>query len=95
MALARALRRPLRTLLSNAGFEPSPIVAQLVSPQAFDVRDGCAVDAWASGLLDPLPPLRDSLQKAASLARLVIGTEVAVLEDEGGPASARSSGTRE
>lgn len=75
----QALRAPLRALLASIDVEPASVLALLEAPEAFDIRLRAPIDAWDAGLLDPLAPLEDALHKAASLTRLLLRTQLAIV----------------
>ncbi len=84
-----ALESPLRTIISNAGGEPS-IVVQRVK----EGKDGFGYNAYtdqyedlmAAGVIDPTKVTRLALENAASIASLILTTEaiVADIQEEGG-----------
>jgi chaperonin GroEL len=84
-----ALESPLRTIISNAGGEPS-IVVQKVK----EGKDGFGYNAYsdqyedlmAAGVIDPTKVTRLALENAASIASLILTTEavVADIQEEGG-----------
>lgn len=80
-ALARALTGPLRAIVRNAGFESSPILAEAARHDegwAFDVLRGEWVDAWESGIIDPLPVVGAALQTSVSTAMMAVTTDVLI-----------------
>jgi chaperonin GroEL len=79
----RALEEPIRQLAENAGLEGS-LVAQEVLASAknkgYDFREGTLVDMFEAGIIDPAKVTRSALQNAASVAGLLLTTEVIVTE---------------
>jgi chaperonin GroEL len=78
----RALEQPVREIVFNAGVDGSIVVGKLVDQQNTD----CGVDAQSlqyvdlvdAGIVDPTKVVRLALQDAASIAGLLITTEVMV-----------------
>lgn len=80
-ALAEALAEPMRAIVENAGFDPSPIVheARRRGPGwTFDVVRGEWVEARAGGLVDPLPVTLTALEASVSSATMALTTDVLV-----------------
>jgi chaperonin GroEL len=80
-ALARALGEPMRTIVSNAGFEPGAIVCesrQRKDSEVFDVVRREWVDPWQTGLLDPLAVVLMALECGVSLATMALTADVLV-----------------
>ncbi|KKT02128.1 MAG: 60 kDa chaperonin [candidate division TM6 bacterium GW2011_GWF2_43_17] len=79
----RALEEPLRIIASNAGFDASVVVNRVREGSGdfgFDAKENAYVDMVASGIIDPAKVVRSALQYAASIAGLLITTEVLVVE---------------
>jgi chaperonin GroEL len=77
----KALEYPLRTIVSNAGYEASLTVErvrQQVSPFGFDAKEGVYGDMIAFGIIDPVKVARCALQNAASIAGLLLTTEALI-----------------
>ena len=82
LILARAVEAPIRTLLANAGEEPSAILAQLQYGQAghgFDVMKGEIVPMAEAGILDVAHVQKEALRRAVSSAALALTVDVLVL----------------
>jgi chaperonin GroEL len=79
----KAMEEPLRLIVENAGVEPS-VVVNKVSDGAtnfgFNAATGAYGDMEAMGILDPTKVVRTALQNAASIAGLMITTEVMIAE---------------
>ncbi|MBD3264106.1 MAG: chaperonin GroEL, partial [Candidatus Omnitrophica bacterium] len=74
---------PLRQLVGNAGFEGSVIVEKLKSEKpnvGFDAETNKITDMFEAGIIDPTKVARTALQNAASIASLLITTEVVVAD---------------
>jgi chaperonin GroEL len=82
--VARALAKPIRTIAENGG-EDGAVVADEVLEQGeknpnigFDANTRKYVDMIKAGVIDPLRVTRSALQNAASIAGLMLTTEVMV-----------------
>jgi chaperonin GroEL len=89
----RALEQPVRDIALNAGVDGSIVVGKLVDQQdidyGFDAQSLQYVDLVDAGIVDPTKVVRLALQDAASIAGLLITTEVMVAgrpEDQSQPA---------
>ena len=79
----RALEEPIRQLASNAGIDGA-----IVAGRAFKEKEGTGFDAqrleWVdvvrAGIVDPAKVARSALQNAASVASILLTTEVAVAD---------------
>ncbi len=81
--LCSALEAPLRQISSNAGDEPSVVtneVKALKGNNGYDASDSQYGDMIEKGILDPAKVTRSALQAAASVAGLMVTTEVMVSE---------------
>jgi chaperonin GroEL len=93
MIVRRALEAPLRRIAENAGLEASVVVEKvklLKSPtEGFDAESLDYVDMLKAGIIDPTKVTRVALQHAASIASLLLTTEVLIADmPEAGPAGA-------
>ena len=78
-----ALEAPLRWIARNAGYEGSVVVERVRSDngaKGLNAASGEYVDLLKAGVVDPLKVTRSALQNAASIASLVLTTEVLVVE---------------
>jgi chaperonin GroEL len=88
----RAVEEPLRTIVANSGDEPSVVVNNVVDGKGnygYNAATGEYGDLVEQGVLDPTKVTRTALQNAASVASLLLTTEVAVCEvaeDKAAPA---------
>lgn len=84
IALARrAMEVPLREIVANAGDEPSVVLAKVAEGKGtfgYNAATGKFGDMIEMGILDPTKVTRTALQNAASIAGLMITTEVMVAE---------------
>ncbi|MYZ42653.1 chaperonin GroEL [Schauerella aestuarii] len=81
--ILRAIEEPLRTIVANAGEEPSVVVNQVASGSGnygYNAATGEYGDLVEQGVLDPTKVTRTALQNAASVASLLLTTEAAVAE---------------
>ena len=79
----RALEEPIRQLVNNAGLEGSVVVHRVKQEKTnvgYDVNQNDYVDMINAGIIDPTKVTRTALQNAASIAGLLITTEVLVSE---------------
>ena len=87
----RALAEPARRIADNAGLDGSVAVRRtraLPAGDGLDVVAGEYVDMVDAGVLDPTAVVRVALQSAASVAKVVLATEVLAVEPARLPASA-------
>ncbi|MEE8388002.1 MAG: chaperonin GroEL, partial [Acidiferrobacterales bacterium] len=79
----RSMEEPLRQIVANAGGEPAVVyqnVAEGKGNYGFNAATGKYGDMLKMGILDPTKVTRAALQNAASIAGLMITTEVMVAE---------------
>ena len=80
----RALQSPARQIFENAGEDGSIIVGKLLEKgdanHGFDAQSGTYVDMVKAGIIDPTKVVRLALQGAASIAGLLVTTEVMVAD---------------
>jgi chaperonin GroEL len=80
----RALQSPARQIFENAGEDGSIIVGKLLEKgdahYGFDAQSGTYVDMLKAGIIDPTKVVRLALQGAASIAGLLVTTEVMVAD---------------
>jgi chaperonin GroEL len=82
--IRRSLEEPIRQIVANAGLEGSVVVEKVRSGQkpswGFDAASEIYVDMIEAGIIDPTKVTRTALQNAASVAGLMLTTEVMVAE---------------
>jgi chaperonin GroEL len=81
--LARAIEEPLRNIVENAGEDAAVIVNQVKAGKGaygYNAASGEFGDMLEAGILDPTKVTRLALQNAASVAGLLLTTEVMVAE---------------
>ncbi|HLN30302.1 MAG TPA: chaperonin GroEL [Gemmataceae bacterium] len=91
--VARALEKPIRTIAENSGTDGA-VVADEVRQRdeksgniGYNANTGEYVDMFKAGIVDPTKVTRSALQNAASIAGLMLTTEVLITkidEDEAG-----------
>jgi chaperonin GroEL len=81
----RALEAPARQIASNAGLDGALIVAKLRESNdpnfGYDAQRAEWGDLVAAGVIDPVKVVRLALQNAASVAGMLITTEVLVIDE--------------
>ncbi len=83
--VARALESPARTIASNCGKDGAVIadeVRQLKGAMGYDASKDDYVDMFKAGILDPAKVVRSALSNAASIAGLMLTTQVLVTRTE-------------
>jgi chaperonin GroEL len=82
----RALEEPLRQIVANAGKEGAVIVERVRSEKnpniGYNVITEEFEDLVAAGVIDPAKVTRSALQNAASIAGLMLTTEVLISEHQ-------------
>ncbi len=87
----KALEQPFRILIQNAGMDDGIALAKIQESNGnmgIDVMDGVLKDLVKAGIIDPVKVTRSALQNAASIAAMVMTTEVLITdapEKEKGP----------
>lgn len=79
----RALEAPLRAIVTNAGDEPSVVVAKVLEGKGnygYNAATGEYADLVETGVVDPTKVTRTALQNAASIAGLILTTDATVAE---------------
>src|SRR5947208_15408127 len=80
----RALEEPIRQIVQNAGLEGSVVVekvrAAIPITRGFDAETNEYVDMMQAGIIDPTKVERIALQNAASIASLLLTTEVLITD---------------
>ena len=79
----RAASEPMRWIADNAGEQGYVVVskvAELPAGQGFNAASGEYVDLIAAGVIDPVKVTRSALANAASIAGMLLTTEVLVVD---------------
>jgi chaperonin GroEL len=92
----RALQAPARQIIANAGAEGSVVVGKLLEKgdvnYGFDAQSGSYVDMVKAGIIDPSKVVRLALQGAASVAGLLVTTEVMIAAKSDNQSTPMSTG---
>jgi chaperonin GroEL len=83
--LAKALEAPMRQIAENCGKDGAVIadeVRQMKGNMGFDASTGEWVDMMERGILDPAKVVRNALSNAASIAGLMLTTQVLVTRSD-------------
>jgi chaperonin GroEL len=78
-----AIESPLRTIVSNAGGEPSVVINKIRENKGnygYNARTDIYEDLFAAGVIDPTKVTRLALENAASIAALLLTTECVVAD---------------
>jgi chaperonin GroEL len=78
-----ALKAPTRQIVDNGGGEGEVIVAELMEKtgnMGYDANTGEIVDMFKAGIIDPAKVARTALQNAASVAGLMLTTNVLITD---------------
>jgi chaperonin GroEL len=90
----RAMEEPFRQIIANAGVEPSVVlndVRQREGSYGYNAQTEAYGDMLDMGIIDPAKVTRSALQNAASIAGLMITTEV-MIADRPEPKGAAGAG---
>ena len=91
--ITRALEEPIRQIAENSGKDGSVIadeVRQKSGNTGYDANTGEYVDMYKSGIIDPAKVVKSALSNAASIAGLMLTTQVLITrtdDNEGGDKS--------
>ncbi|HEU0127175.1 MAG TPA: TCP-1/cpn60 chaperonin family protein, partial [Pseudonocardiaceae bacterium] len=88
---------PVAWIANNAGFEGSVVVAKVREMDwghGFDAEAETYCDLVAAGIVDPVKVTRSAIVNAASIARMVITTQSAVVDtpEQQAPAAGHGHG---
>jgi chaperonin GroEL len=93
--VARALAAPLFWIAANAGIEGAVVVDRVKAgewAQGFNADTLAYGDLLADGVVDPVKVVRSAVVNAASIARMVLTTESAIVDKPEPPAPAPAGG---
>jgi chaperonin GroEL len=86
--IRRALQAPLRQIVANAGLDGAVVAGKILENNdpdyGFDAQKELYVDLVQAGIVDPAKVVRHTIQGAASIAGLLITTEVMVAQTSRG-----------
>jgi len=98
--IARALTKPIRTIAENCGEDGAVVVAEVTergekNPNiGYDANTGEYVDMLKAGIVDPTKVTKSALSNAASIAALMLTTEVMITKiDEDQPKGGKVAGS--
>lgn len=84
--VAKALEEPIRHIIENAGIESSIIIDSIKKTNkknyGYDALNENYGDMVELGIVDPAKVTRTALQNAASVAQMILTTEVLVVEEK-------------
>ncbi|MFM7151880.1 MAG: TCP-1/cpn60 chaperonin family protein, partial [Gemmataceae bacterium] len=99
--IVRALEKPLRTIAENSGSEGAVVADEVITQGekkpnvGYNANTGAYVDMFEAGIIDPTRVTRAALTNAASIAGLMLTTEVMITKvDEDEPANKVSGAIR-
>ncbi|SFB33955.1 chaperonin GroEL [Algoriphagus aquimarinus] len=81
--IRQAIESPLRTIVSNAGGEPSVVINKIREHKGnygYNARTDVYEDLFKAGVIDPTKVTRLALENAASIAALLLTTECVVAD---------------
>ncbi len=81
--IRQAIESPLRTIVSNAGGEPSVVINKIKENKGnygYNARTDVYEDLFKAGVIDPTKVTRLALENAASIAALLLTTECVVAD---------------
>jgi len=81
--IRQAIESPLRTIVSNAGGEPSVVINKIRDNKGnygYNARTDVYEDLFKAGVIDPTKVTRLALENAASIAALLLTTECVVAD---------------
>jgi len=79
--LIKALEEPIRTILTNAGYDASEVMAEIKRAEAgygFDVRSGQIVDIAKAGIFDAASVQKAAVHSAVASAALALTIDVLI-----------------
>ena len=97
--VVRALEKPVRTLAENSGVDGAVIADEVKRQKSdnvgYNANTGEFTDMYKAGIVDPTKVTRSALQNAASIAGLMLTTEVMITKiDEDDPRNKVSGAIR-
>jgi chaperonin GroEL len=96
--VARALEKPIRTIAQNSGVDGAVVADEVrqrgekSSNIGYNANTGEYVDMFKAGVVDPTKVTRSALENAASIASLMLTTEVMVTKIEEDEPKSRVAG---
>jgi chaperonin GroEL len=86
--LRKALERPMRGIVENAGLDGAVVIAEIRRRQnaggdmaiAYDVIKNEYVNMFEAGIIDPCKVTRSAVENAASIAAMILSTEALITD---------------
>ncbi len=95
--ITRALEKPIRIIAQNSGVDGAVVAAEIVSRDGkpnfgYNANTGEYVDMFKEGIIDPTRVTKSALQNAASIAGLMLTTEVMITKIDEESSTGKVSG---
>lgn len=95
--ITRALEKPIRIIAQNSGVDGAVVAAEILSRDAkpnfgYNANNGEYVDMFKEGIIDPTRVTKSALQNAASIAGLMLTTEVMITKIDEESSTGKVSG---
>ncbi len=96
--ISKALEAPIRQIVANCGLDGSVVadeVRNMATNTGYDANAGKYVDMYKAGIIDPAKVVKSALRNAASIAGLMLTTQVLVTrsDDTDGKAKSKVEGS--
>jgi chaperonin GroEL len=96
--VCKALEAPIRQIVANCGLDGSVVadeVRNMATNTGYDANAGKYVDMYKAGVIDPAKVVKSALRNAASIAGLMLTTQVLVTrtDDTDGKAKSKVEGS--
>jgi len=95
--VVRALEKPIRTIAENSGADGAVIASDVMEQKnanfGYNANTGAYEDMFKAGIIDPTKVTRSALENAASIASLMLTTEVMItrIDDDGDKAKVQGA----
>ncbi|RLS88337.1 MAG: chaperonin GroEL [Planctomycetota bacterium] len=95
--ITRALEKPIRIIAQNSGVDGAVVAAEILSRDGkpnfgYNANTGEYVDMFKEGIIDPTRVTKSALQNAASIAGLMLTTEVMITKIDEESSTGKVSG---
>lgn len=95
--ITRALEKPIRIIAQNSGVDGAVVAAEILTRDAkpnfgYNANTGEYVDMFKEGIIDPTRVTKSALQNAASIAGLMLTTEVMITKIDEESSTGKVSG---
>ena len=95
--ITRSLEKPIRIIAQNSGVDGAVVAAEILSRDAkpnfgYNANTGEYVDMFKEGIIDPTRVTKSALQNAASIAGLMLTTEVMITKIDEESSTGKISG---